>query len=88
MAIFIESCSCNSYKVREVGIRILFLTLNLVHVTIYASFHYTILRQGVPKVGGKSGVSGHTRLLPGTLAHTLVLLHNALPTGHETTHNE
>ena len=36
---------------------------------------------------GKSGVSGRKRLLPGTLAHTLVVLHNALPAGHETSHN-
>ena len=27
------------------------------------------------------------RLLPGTLAHALVVLHNALPTGYETSHN-
>jgi hypothetical protein len=32
-------------------------------------------------------VSGRTRLLPGTLAHALVVLHNALPTGHETPHD-
>jgi hypothetical protein len=46
-----------------------------------------VLRQGVPKIGGKSGVSGRIRLLPGTLAHALVVLHNALLTGHETCHN-
>jgi hypothetical protein len=45
------------------------------------------LRQGVPNLGAESGVSGRTRLLPGTLAHALVVLHNALPTGHEASHN-
>jgi hypothetical protein len=34
------------------------------------------------KRGGKSGVSGRTRLLLGTLAHALVVLHNTLPAGH------
>ena len=47
----------------------------------------TNLRQGVCNLGAESGVSGRTRLLPGTLAHALVVLHNALPTGHETSHN-
>ena len=42
------------------------------------------LRQDVPNLGAESGVSGRTRLLPGTLAHALVVFHNALPTGHET----
>jgi hypothetical protein len=48
------------------------------------------LRQGVTKyiiiIGGKSGVSGRTRLLPGTLAHALVVLNNTFPTGQETFH--
>ena len=37
--------------------------------------------------GAESGVSGRTRLLPGTLTHALAVLHNALRTGHETFHN-
>ena len=45
------------------------------------------LRQGAPNLGAKSGVSGRTRLLPGTLAHVLVVLHNTLPTGHENDHS-
>jgi hypothetical protein len=45
------------------------------------------LRQGVPNLGAESGVSVRTRLLPGTLAHALVVIHNALPPGHETSHN-
>jgi hypothetical protein len=48
-------------------------------------WHY-FLRQDVANMGGKSGVSGRTRLLPGTLAHALVVLQNALPTGHENYH--
>ena len=44
------------------------------------------LRQGVPNLGAESGVSGRTRLLPGTLARALVL-HTTLPTGHETSHD-
>ena len=51
----------------------------------YQIFQQSVLRQGVPLylrvIGGKSGVSGRTRLLPGTPAHALVVLHNALPTG-------
>ena len=41
------------------------------------------------RVGVESGVSGRTRLPPRTLAHAIVhvVLHNALPTGHETSHN-
>ena len=35
------------------------------------------LRRGVPNIEGKTGVSGGTRLLPGTLAHAVVVLHNA-----------
>ena len=46
------------------------------------------LRQGVCNLGAESGVSGRTRLLPRTLAHALVVLHNALPTGHETPNDE
>ena len=49
--------------------------------------HLDILRQAVPNLGAESGVSGRTRLLPGTLAHVLVVLHNTLPTGHETPHD-
>ena len=49
------------------------------------------LRQGAPNFGAESRVvSGRTRLgrlLPGTLAHVLVVLHKTLPTGHETTHD-
>ena len=36
-------------------------------------------------MGAESGVSGRTRLLPGTLAHALVVPHNALSAGHKTT---
>ena len=48
---------------------------------------HTNLRQGVPNLGAVSGVSGRTRLLPSTPAHALAVLHNTLPTGHETSYN-
>jgi hypothetical protein len=48
---------------------------------------HTNLRQGVPNLGAVSGVSGRTQLLPSTPAHALVLLHNTLPTGHETSYD-
>jgi hypothetical protein len=35
----------------------------------------------------QSGISVRTRVLPGTLAHTLVVLHNTLPAGHKTYHD-
>ena len=44
-------------------------------------------RQGVGNLVAESGVSGRTRLLPDTLAHALVVLHNTSPTGHETSHD-
>ena len=50
-----------------------------------------ILEQGVANLGVNLGLhrcSGRTRLLPGTLAHALVALRNASPTGHETSHDE
>jgi hypothetical protein len=45
------------------------------------------LRSRMTSYSCKSGVSGRTRLLPGTLAHALVVLRNALRTGHETSHD-
>ena len=36
------------------------------------------LGQGVPNLAAESGVSGRTRLLLGTLAHALVVLHSWL----------
>ena len=46
---------------------------------------FFFLRQGVPNVGAESGVSGRARVLPGTLAHALVLVvpHSSLPAGHK-----
>ena len=48
---------------------------------------FFLLRQGVGHFWAESGVSGHARLLPDTLAHAIVVLHNALPTGHKTSHD-
>ena len=50
-------------------------------------FFVVVFKKDVPNIGGKSGVSGRTWLLPGTLAYALVVLHNTLPTGHETSHD-
>jgi hypothetical protein len=58
-----------------------FAALALLYIYIY------IVRQGVPKQGAESGVSGCTRVLPGTLARTLVVLHTTLFTAHDTFHD-
>jgi hypothetical protein len=49
--------------------------------------YWFVFKKGVPNLGAESGVSDRTRLLPRTLTHVLVVLHNTLPTGHETSHN-
>jgi hypothetical protein len=56
-------------------------------VWVLTKFILTLLRQSVHNLGAESGVSGRTRLLPGTLAHALEVVHNAWPPGHETSHN-
>jgi hypothetical protein len=51
-------------------------------------FTSSFLRHSVPNLGAEPvRASGRRRLLPCTLAHALVVLHDALPTGHETSHN-
>ena len=50
-------------------------------------FALITLNQDVCDLGAESRVSDRTRLLPCTLPHALVVLHNALLTGHETSHN-
>ena len=80
---------CKVYHVRlctHDSCDLLLKILTEIHVESQC-FLLLFLRQGVPNIGDKSGVSGRTRLLPGTLAHALVVLHNALPTGHETSHD-
>ena len=51
------------------------------------NFMGDLLRHGAPNLGAESGVSGRTRLLPGTLVHALVVLHNILLAGHEISHD-
>ena len=45
-------------------------------------FRPTYLRQGVPNLGAESRFSSRTRLLPCTLAHALVVLHNRQHLAH------
>jgi hypothetical protein len=62
-----------------------FVALALLYIVLYIYIY--IVRQGVPKQGAESGVSGCTRVLPGTLVRALVMLHTTLFTGHDTFHD-
>jgi hypothetical protein len=54
---------------------------------IHSPCRNLLLRQGVCNLEAESGVSGRTRLLLGTLTHAVVVLHTAVPTGHDNSHS-